>query len=296
MRRLPGTQLCCEARQLSTTKNRRPAGPARAVTILLIHRSCFRILADLHASRLARKDRIHNTARVFEFRVMPFGLTNAPAVFQHLMQQVVTPLNPSSGLDFVFVYLDDILVFSRTLDQHIQHLKTVIDKLSGVSLKLKPSKCRFAQKELEYLGHVVSQGGLKTSPRLVEAVQQFPVPKSVHDVRRFLGLSSYCRKFIRNFAKIARPLHQLTCKNARFIWTPNCQSTFEELKEHLTTPPVLAYPCFQRDFVLETEASINGIGAVLGQYQDDENLHPVSYACRALSRSERNYWNSRHLL
>ena len=108
----------------------------------------------------------------------------------------------------------------------------------------------------EYLGHVVSRGGLKTSPRLVEAVQQFPVPKSVHDVRRFLGLSSYYRKFIRNFAKIASPIHQLTCKNARFIWTPNCQSAFEELKEHLTTPPVLAYPCFQRDFVLETDTSI----------------------------------------
>jgi hypothetical protein len=226
---------------------------------------------------------------LFEFRVMPFGLTNAPAVFQRLMHQVVTPLNPSSGPDFVSVYLDDILVFYRTLDQHIQHLKTVIDKLLGVGLKLKPSKCRFAQKELVYLGHVISQEGLKTSPRLVEAVQQFPVPKSVHDVRRFLGLSSYYRKFIRNFAKTSRPLHQLTCKNARFIWTPNCQSAFEELKEHLTTPPVLAYPCFQRDFVLETDASIDGIGAVLGQYQDDENLHPVSYASRALSRSERNY-------
>ena len=226
---------------------------------------------------------------LFEFRVMPFGLTNAPAVFQRLMQQVVTPLNPSSGPDFISVYLDDLLVFSRTLDQHLQHLKTVIDKLSEVGLKLKPTKCRFAQKELEYLGHVVSRGGLKTSPRLVEAVQQFPVPKSVHDVRRFMGLSSYYRKFIRKFAKIVRPLHQLTCKNARFIWTPNCQSAFEELKEHLTTPPVLAYPCFQRDFVLETDTSIDGIGAVLGQYQGDENLHPVSYASRALSRSERNY-------
>ena len=163
-------------------------------------------------------------------------------------------------------------------------MKTVIDKLSGVGLKLKPSKCRFAQEELEYLGHVVSRGGLKTSPRL----WQFPVPRSVHDVRRFLGLSSYYRKFIRDFAKIARPLHQLTCKNTQFIWTPACQSAFEGLKEHLTTPPVLAYPCFQRDFVLETDASIDGIGAVLGQYQDDENLHPVSYASRALSQSERN--------
>ena len=139
---------------------------------------------------------------LFEFRVMPFGLTNAPAVYQRLMHQVVTPLNPSSGPDVVSAYLDDILVFSRTLDQHLQHLKTVIDKLSEVGLKLKPTKCRFTQKELEYLRHVVSRGGLKTSPRLVEAVQQFPVPKSVHDVRRFLGLSSYYQKFIRTLQRL----------------------------------------------------------------------------------------------
>ena len=159
---------------------------------------------------------------LFEFRVMPFGLTIAPAVFQRLMQQVITPLNPSSGPDFVSVYLDDILVFSRTLEQHLQHLKTVIDKLSGVGLKLKPSKCRFAQEELEYLGHMVSRGGLKTSPRLVEAFQQFPVLRSVHNVRRFLGLLSYYRKFIRDFAKIARPLHQLTCKNTLDPCLPVC--------------------------------------------------------------------------
>ena len=226
---------------------------------------------------------------LYEFRVMPFGLTNAPAVFQRLMQQVVTPLNPPAGPDFVSVYLDDILVFSRTLKQHLHYLKTVIEKLSDVGLKLKPTKCRFAQPELEYLGHVVGRDGLKTSPRLVESVQQFPVPKSTNDVRRFLGLTSYYRKFIPNFAKIARPLHQLTCKDVQFVWTTACHSSFEELKERLVSPPVLAYPCFQRDFVLETDASIDGVGAVLGQYQDDRTLHPISYASRALSRSERNY-------
>ena len=115
---------------------------------------------------------------LFEFRVMPFGLTNAPAVFQRLMQQVVAPLNPSSGPDFVSVYLDDILVFSRNLGEHMVHLTTVIEKLAEVGLKLKPSKCHFAKRELEYLGHVVSRDGLKTSPRLVEAVQHFPAPES----------------------------------------------------------------------------------------------------------------------
>ena len=125
---------------------------------------------------------------LFEFRVMPFGLTNAPAVFQRLMQQVVTPLNPRAGPDFVSVYIDDILVFSSNLEKHLEHLRIVFKKLAEVGLKLKPSKCRFAQKELEYLGHVVSRDGLKTSPRLVEAVQCFPVPRSVKSVRSFLGL------------------------------------------------------------------------------------------------------------
>ena len=226
---------------------------------------------------------------LFEFRVMPFGLTNAPAVFQRLMQQVVTPLNPRAGPDFVSVYIDDILVFSSNLEKHLEHLRIVFKKLAEVGLKLKPSKCRFAQKELEYLGHVVSRDGLKTSPCLVEAVQCFPVPRSVKSVRSFLGLTSYYRKFILNFAKIARPLHRLTCKNARFIWSPDCQAAFWELKGRLITPPVLAYPNFAGDFVLETDASINGIGAVLGQYQDDSHLHPISYASRGLNSSERNY-------
>ena len=137
---------------------------------------------------------------------MPFGLTNAPAVFQRLMQQVIIPLNPATGPDFVSVYLDDVLVFSRNLED-LLHLKAVIEKLADVGLKLKPEKCRFAQKELEYLGHVVSRDGLRTSPRLVDAVRNFPVPKTVQDVWRFLGLSSYYRKFIPNFAKIACPLH-----------------------------------------------------------------------------------------
>ena len=185
------------------------------------------------------------------------------------------------------VYIDDILVFSSNLEKHLEHLRIVIEKLAEVGLKLKPSKCRLAQKELEYLGHVVSWDGLKTSPRLVEAVQCFPVPRSVKSVRSFLGLTSYYWKSILNFAKIARPLHGLTCKNARFIWSADCQAAFLELKGQLIIPPVLASPNFARDFVLETDASIDGIGAVLGQYQDDRAS--ISYASRGLNCSERNY-------
>ena len=226
---------------------------------------------------------------LYEFRVMPFGLKNAPGVFQRLMQKVVSSLNPGSGPDFVSVYLDDILVFSKNLNEHLEHLRLVIERLVEVGLKLKPSKCKFAQHELEYLGHVVSREGLRTNPKLTEAVVDFPRPQSVRDVRRFLGLASYYRKFILHFAKITRPLHKLTCKDTRFDWSPECQIAFQELKQRLSSAPVLAYPNFDAQFVLETEASIKGLGAVLSQAQEGGNLHPVGYASRALSPSEVHY-------
>ena len=150
---------------------------------------------------------------LYEFRVMLFGLMNTPAVFQRLMQQVISRLNPTGGPEFVSVYIDDILVFSRTLEDYLHHLRLVIEQVVEVGLKLKPSKCKFVQKQLEYLGHVVSREGLKTSPRLVEAIEQYPVPQTVQETRRFLGLSSYYRRFIPNFTKIAQPLHSLTCKD-----------------------------------------------------------------------------------
>lgn len=124
---------------------------------------------------------------------------------------------------------------------------------------------------------MVSRDGLKTSPHLVEAVECFPIPRTVHEVRKFLGLSSYYRKFIHNFTRIACPLHQLTCKNVKFIWSADCQIAFEKLKRRLMTPPVLAYPNFKRDFVFEMDASVDGVGAILSQYQDDGHLHPVSW-------------------
>ena len=154
-----------------------------------------------------------------EFRVMPFGLTNASSVFQHLMQKVLMGLNPPDASGFVTVYIDDILVYSETLEQHLEHLRTVMGKLIQAGLKLKPSKCLFVRDEVRYLGHVITPRGLKTSNQHIIAVQEFTNPKSVKDVRQFLGLSSFYRKFVPSFAKIAGPLHTLTRKNAPFNWT-----------------------------------------------------------------------------
>ena len=224
-----------------------------------------------------------------EFRVMPFGLTNALAVFQRLMSQVLNGLNPESDPDFVEVYIDDVLIFSRSLEEHLQHLRRVLERLRSANLKLKPSKCHFIRQEVEYLGHIITPDGLKPNPGRVEAVQQFPVPESVTQVRQFLGLTSYYRRFIDGFAKIASPLHSLTKKNAQFIWNSECQTAFDSLKQKLIDSPILVYPNFDQSFMLETDASIKGLGAILSQKHPDQRQHPVAYASRALSAPEKNY-------
>ena len=226
---------------------------------------------------------------LYEFRVMPFGLTNAPGVFQRLMERVLARLNPEDGPDFVVVYIDDVLVFSRTLEEHLEHLRCVIQRIQEAGLKLKPTKCHFIRKEVEYLGHMITPEGLKTNPRLVAAVERFPRPQNLSEVRRFLGLSSYYRRFIPQFSQIAQPLHALTRKGAEFQWTDACEEAMKTLKERLVSAPVLAYPSFDKPFVMETDASIAGVGVVLSQPQKDGQLHPVAYASRSLSAPERNY-------
>ena len=210
-------------------------------------------------------------------------------MFQRLIQKVLEGLNPDDGTGFVAAYIDDILVYSQTLEEHLDHLRRVIARLRSANLKLKPSKCNFIRPEVEYLGHVITAGGLKTNPRLTNAVLEFPRPSSVHDVRRFLGMSSYYRRFIRNFSKIAQPLHSLTQKGTHFEWTAECDEAFKSLKERLATPPVLAFPSFDDDFTLETDASVLGLGVILSQTKADGRLHPVAYASRALNKSEKNY-------
>ena len=223
---------------------------------------------------------------LYEFLVMPFGLTNAPSVFQRLMQKLVTGLNPPAGPDFVAVYIDDILVFSPTLELHLARLRTVIERIREAGLKLKPSKCRFICREVEYLGHLITPEGLKPKFRLVEAVQQFTRPVDISGVRHFLEMSSYYRRFIKNFARVVR---ELTRKNVLFHWRPACDEAMQKLKERLTTAPVLAYPLFEKPYTVETDASISGLGAVLSQMQLDKKLHPVAYASRSLSAAEQNY-------
>ena len=221
---------------------------------------------------------------LFQFRKMPFGLVNAPATFQRLMEVVLAGL----ARKVCVVYLDDILVFGRTLTEHNANLGRVLERIRMAGLRLKPRKCHFALEEVEYL-HLVSTDGVRTDPKKLRAVEEFPIPPDLKTLRSFLGLASYYRKFVPGFAKVAGPLHALTRKDVPFLWTSECQSAFVKLKALLTSAPVLAYPDFSEPFVLETDASGAGLGAVLAQRQEDNSIKPIAYASRSLQPHEKNY-------
>ena len=154
-------------------------------------------------------------------------------------------LNPENGPSIVAVYLNDVLIFSSTLDEHLTHLQLVLNNIIGAELKLKPSKCKFVQQEVMYLGHVITPAGLKPNTDRIAAVKDYPTPQHIKELRQFLGLASYYRRFIRRFAKVVQPLHALTRKNADFVWTTDCQSAFDELRENLISAPVLVLVLFQ---------------------------------------------------
>ena len=223
---------------------------------------------------------------LFEFIRMPFGLCNAPATFQRLMQVVLAGLEGK----ICHVYLDDILILSKTFAEHLQHLKEVFMRLRNAGLRLKPKKCFLLRDEVAYLGHVVSAAGVKPDPAKVEKVRHYPNPTDVTKVRQFLGLASYYRKFIPGFARIAHPLTRLTKKDVKFEWTHECKDAFNLLKQCLITAPVLSYPLFGngQEFILETDASGTGLGAVLAQKHNGE-VHPIAYASRTLDPHEKNY-------
>ena len=232
------------------------------------------------------------TEGLFQFRVMPFGLCNAPASFQRLMDLVLTGLQWSQCL----VYLDDIIVLGRSFQEHIQNLDSVFQRLRESGLKLKPSKCSFFQKSVQYLGHVISRDGVATDPEKTAKVATWPVPTSRREAQQFLGFANYYRRFVKDFAQLARPLHRLTEKTAPFTWSDECQSSFDRLRECLCSAPVLAYPDFTRPFILDTDASDTGIGGVLSQLDEDGRERVIAYGSKLLTKLERRYCVTRREL
>ena len=221
---------------------------------------------------------------LWQFKVMAFGLCNAPASFERLMEQVLKGLYWRTAL----VYLDDIIVIGKTFEQELERLAEVFRRFRDANLKLSPKKCLLFQREVPFLGHIVSQHGVRTDPQKVSAVEQWPTPRNVRDVRSFLGLCTYYRRFVQNFASIAAPLHRLTKKGQQFQWTEECQTAFDNLKGALVRAPVLPYPDPTLPYIVDCDASAEGIGAVLSQEKVGKEF-VVAYYSRKFSKPERNY-------
>ena len=251
--------------------------------------STLDLLSGYWQVEMSPEDR-HKTAfctpqGLFEFKVMPFGLCNAPATFQRLMDLVLAGLQWSKCL----VYLDDVILLGTTFGEHLDNIRAVFDRIRQVGLKLRADKCCFLQRNVKYLGHLVGVDGLQADPDKVGKVTSWPVPQSAQQVQQFLGFANYYRRFIQGFAEVAKPLHRLTEHAVNFSWTAECQEAFENLRSRLTRAPILAFPDYTLPFVLDTDASDLGIGAVLSQVSSLGQEQVVAYGSRLLSKAERNY-------
>lgn len=236
---------------------------------------------------------------LFEANRMPFGLQNAPSTFQRLMTCCFGDLN----FTHLLIYLDDLIIFSKTFDEHLERLQLGFDKPQKHGLKLKPSKCQLMRKEVQYLGHLVSAEGVHTDPEKISRVKDWVRPTNRKEVLQFLGFVGYYRRYMSGYSALAAPLYRLTSGDPKrkkrgrnksltpdppFLWTEDCETAFQTLKGRLTTAPVLGYPDYSLPFVLQTDASGEGLGAVLVQVQGGKE-RVIAFASRGLSPAETRY-------
>lgn len=238
----------------------------------------------------------------WQFRRMPQGLTNSPATFQRTMEKVMEGIN----LQEVVAFLDDLIIFSNSLEEHEERVMKVLKRIAEFGLKLSPSKCKFFQTSVKYLGHVISAQGIQPDPDKITAVKDWPCPQTAKELRSFLGFTGYYRRFVRDYSCIVRPLNDLLkgelaprhkgqkhwprtkSPSLGAKWTPACQAAFDLIVEKLISAPVLAFANWQLPYVVHTDASMSGLGAALYQVQDGQT-RVVAYASRGLSKSEKNY-------
>ncbi|KAL0543847.1 hypothetical protein IC582_018952 [Cucumis melo] len=282
-------RLCIDYRELNkvTVKNRYPLPRIDDLFDQLQGATVFSkidLRSRYHQLRIKDEDVPKTAFRSryghYEFIVMSFGLTNAPAVFMDLMNRVFREFLDT----FVIVFIDDILIYSKTEAEHEEHLRMVLQTLRDNKLYAKFSKCEFWLKQVSFLGHVVSKDGVSVDPAKIEAVTGWTRPSTVSEVRSFLGLAGYYRRFVENFSRIATPLTQLTRKGAPFVWSKACEDSFQTLKQKLVTAPVLTVPDGSGSFVIYSDASKKGLGCVLMQQGK-----VVAYASRQLKSHEQNY-------
>ncbi len=252
------------------------------------HFSTLDLRAGYYQIKVAERDR-DKTAfatpnETYRFKRMPFGLHNGPATFQRLMQLVLRPVLGK----IAYVFLDDIIVFSRTFEEHVRDLEQVLSLIAKAGLKVSPEKCEFGRGSLKYLGHIVTEHGIKVDPEKVEAVRKMAAPRNPRDVRRVMGMAGYYRRFIAGFSEIAAPLTELTKKNTKFAWSDVHQAAFDRIKQELSKAPVLRYPDYTQPFQIHTDASGTAIGSVLTQNHCGTDL-PVAYFSRKLNSAETRY-------
>ncbi|KAL7306691.1 hypothetical protein TKK_0001364 [Trichogramma kaykai] len=217
----------------------------------------------------------------YEYSRLPFGLKNAPASFQRMMDKILMKYL----YKFCFVYVDDIVIFSKSLQEHLQHIKLIFEELKQFNLKMQLDKSEFLRKEVPFLGHIITPDGIKPNPEKINAIIEYPIPKTQKQIKAFLGLSGYYRKFIKDYAKITKPLTLSLKKNAKInVKDPTYIEAFNKCKELITNAPILQYPNFDEQFHITSDASNFAIGAVLSQ-----KGHPISYFSRTLNSAEQNY-------
>ncbi|KAL0551864.1 hypothetical protein IC582_010953 [Cucumis melo] len=282
-------RLCIDYRELNkvTVKNRYPLSRIDDLFDQLQGATVFSkidLRSGYHQLRIKEEDVPKTAFRSryghYEFIVMSFGLTNAPVVFMDLMNRVFREFLDT----FVIVFIDDILIYSKTEAEHEEHLRMVLQTLRDNKLYAKFSKCEFWLKQVSFLGHVVSKAGVSVDPAKIEAVTGWTRPSTVSEVRSFLGLAGYYRRFVENFSRIATPLTQLTRKGVPFVWSKACEDSFQNLKQKLVTAPVLTVPDGSGSYVIYSDASKKGLGCVLMQQGK-----VVAYASRQLKSHEQNY-------
>ena len=222
---------------------------------------------------------------LYQFKVMPFGLCNAPQTMCRLMDLVI----PGELRHRVFVYLDDLLIFSNSFEEHLDLLRLVAKRIQISGLTLNIQKSKFCMKEVNYLGYIVGEGGLRTSDEKVQSIRNFSEPRTPKELRRFLGMAGYYRKFIPNFSDMASPLTNLYTKGTKFVFTDEARIAMENIKTALTTAPILIHPNYSKPFIIQCDASSYGIGAVLCQLDDCKTERPIFYFSKKLNKAQRNY-------